>query len=64
MISLIETPLNGEPDAGNPPVRFGGRGEVLTLIPTSIRTSISLKFVPWPIVNTVLHKVMEKFTLR
>src|SRR5204862_5841210 len=37
MISLIETPLNGEPDAGNPPVRFGGRGEVLTLIPTSIR---------------------------
>src|ERR1019366_1446293 len=25
---LIETPLTGKPDAGNPPVRFGGRGEV------------------------------------
>jgi hypothetical protein len=28
MASLIEKPLTGEPDAGNPPVRFGGRGEV------------------------------------
>src|SRR5271157_3661804 len=26
MDSLAETPLTGEPDAGNPPVRFGGRG--------------------------------------
>jgi hypothetical protein len=25
---LTETPLTGKPDAGNPPVRFGGRGEV------------------------------------
>jgi len=25
---LSETPLTGKPDAGNPPVRFGGRGEV------------------------------------
>ena len=24
---LAETPLTGKPDAGNPPVRFGGRGE-------------------------------------
>jgi hypothetical protein len=23
---LVETPLTGKPDAGNPPVRFGGRG--------------------------------------
>src|SRR6267142_3771811 len=23
---LIESPSTGEPDAGNPPVRFGGRG--------------------------------------
>ena len=29
-------PLTGEPDAGNPPVRFGGRGEVLSLVPTPI----------------------------
>ncbi len=28
------TPLTGGPDAGNPPVRFGGRGEVQILIPT------------------------------
>ena len=26
MVSLAEKPLTGEPDAGNPPVRFGGRG--------------------------------------
>jgi hypothetical protein len=26
MVSLVEKPPTGEPDAGNPPVRFGGRG--------------------------------------
>ena len=30
------TPLTGEPDGGNPPVRFGGRGKVKTLVPTPI----------------------------
>jgi hypothetical protein len=25
-VSLEREPLTGEPDAGNPPVRFGGRG--------------------------------------
>ena len=30
-------PSTGEPDAGNPPVRFGGRGEVLSLVPTPIK---------------------------
>ena len=29
-------PLTGEPDAGNPPVRFGGRGKVESLVPTPI----------------------------
>jgi len=29
MVSLAEKPLTGKPDAGNPPVRFGGRGEVI-----------------------------------
>jgi hypothetical protein len=29
-------PLTGEPDAGDPPVRFGGRGWVQSLVPTSI----------------------------
>ena len=28
--------LTGEPDAGNPPVRFGGRGGVLISFPTPI----------------------------
>ena len=36
MVSLAEKPLTGEPDAGNPPVRFGGRGGANTAIPTSI----------------------------
>lgn len=30
-------PLTGEPDAGDPPVRFGGRGKVQTLVPTPIQ---------------------------
>jgi hypothetical protein len=29
-------PLTGEPDAGDPPVRFGGRGWVQSPVPTSI----------------------------
>ena len=32
--SSKEHPLTGEPDAGDPPVRFGGRGKVLSLVPT------------------------------
>ena len=28
MVSLAEKPLTGKLDAGNPPVQFGGRGEV------------------------------------
>src|ERR1035441_2610737 len=32
----ITTPLTGEPDAGDPPVRFGGRGKVQSLVPTPI----------------------------
>src|SRR5688572_14525260 len=30
--------LSGEPDAGEPPVRFGGRGEVSFLAPTPIKS--------------------------
>ena len=33
-VSLAETPLTGEPYAGNPPVRFGGRGGANPAIPT------------------------------
>jgi len=33
MVSLAETPLTGEPDAGEPPVRFGGRGGAHPAIP-------------------------------
>ena len=35
---LTETPLTGKPDAGNPPVRFGGRGEVN---PSSLPLSVT-----------------------
>ena len=35
---LAETPLTGKPDAGNPPVRFGGRGRVQSPAPTPIKT--------------------------
>mgnify|MGYP000971049612 CR=1 FL=1 len=38
MVSLAEKSLTGEPDAANPPVRFGGRGGVPTAIPTPIGT--------------------------
>ena len=37
MVSLAETPLTGEPDAGEPPVRFGGRGGANPAIPTPIK---------------------------
>src|SRR5438270_4156672 len=36
MVSLAETPLTGKPDAGNPPVRFGGRGSANAALPTPI----------------------------
>ena len=35
-------PPTGEPDAGDPPVRFGGRGEVQTLVPTPIPTVVGI----------------------
>ena len=31
-----EHPPTGEPEAGDPPVRFGGRGKVQSLVPTPI----------------------------
>src|SRR5439155_12377618 len=36
MVSLTETSLTGKPDAGNPPVRFGGRGSGNAALPTPI----------------------------
>src|SRR5258708_626667 len=42
------TPLTGEPDAGNPPVRFGGRGEVQILIPTLFYRKPTTKKQQWP----------------
>lgn len=32
-VSLERDPLTGEPDAGDPPVRFGGRGAHVTSLP-------------------------------
>src|ERR1035438_9646265 len=37
----ITTPLTGEPDAGDPPVRFGGRGKVQSLVPTPIGAPVA-----------------------
>ena len=34
--SHCQTPSTGEPDAGKPPVRFGGRGDINTVVPTPI----------------------------
>ena len=39
--NLTETPLTGEPDAGDPPVRFGGRGDIVA--PTPINS--------WPLIE-------------
>src|SRR5437016_945925 len=41
MVSLAETPLTGKPDAGNPPVRFGGRGSSKAALPTPIVRPLS-----------------------
>jgi hypothetical protein len=36
-LSLTVRPQpSGEPDAGKPPVRFGGRGDFNTVVPTPI----------------------------
>src|ERR1035441_5448267 len=42
----ITKPLTGEPDAGDPPVRFGGRGKVQSLVPTPI--GLGTDFVTGP----------------
>src|ERR1035441_3857956 len=39
----ITKPLTGEPDAGDPPVRFGGRGKVQSLVPTPIRNTFGAR---------------------
>ena len=44
---MITHPLTGEPDAGDPPVRFGGRGWVQSLVPTSIRREMSVLCADW-----------------
>jgi hypothetical protein len=36
MVSLVEKPPTGKPDAGNPPIRFGGRGGANHATPTPI----------------------------
>jgi hypothetical protein len=39
-VSLEREPLTGEPDAGNPPVRFGGRGNATAFsLPLSLVSS-------------------------
>src|SRR6266545_3175175 len=43
-------PLTGEPDAGDPPVRFGGRGGANPAIPTSIERRF-MESSHFPVVN-------------
>ena len=38
--SHCQTPSTGEPDAGKPPVRFGGRGDINTVVPTPIHQNV------------------------
>jgi hypothetical protein len=40
-VSLAQTSLTGEPDAGNPPVGFGGRGGAHPAIPTPIPPAVA-----------------------
>jgi len=42
----MEKSLTGEPDAGNPPVRFGGRGGAKNAIPTPIYRDEGTQLVP------------------
>src|ERR1035441_2667851 len=43
----ITKPLTGEPDAGDPPVRFGGRGKVQSLVPTPIDPELDAALPRW-----------------
>ena len=42
----ITNPLTGEPDAGDPPVRFGGRGGANPAIPTPIPSKANYSATP------------------
>jgi glyoxylase-like metal-dependent hydrolase (beta-lactamase superfamily II) len=46
-LSLTGRPQSsGEPDAGKPPVRFGGRGDLNTVVPTPILHSVPTGHAP------------------
>ena len=45
-----ENPLTGKPDAGEPPVRFGGRGGGISALPTPILC----RALPYPCLNKTL----------
>src|SRR5664280_190374 len=47
-------PLTGEPDAGNPPVRFGGRGKVQSLVPTPIPFFTQPLYGAFPVLREAL----------
>jgi hypothetical protein len=56
--------LTGEPDAGNPPVRFGGRGGVQTSIPTPIfryrHSSRIMRKLNWQVQDRVRRWLWRK----
>jgi len=50
----VKTPSTGEPDAGNPPVRFGRKGRVTSPLPHRLRAAFAARGTggranqPWP----------------
>ena len=52
-------PATGKPDARNGPVRFGGRGEVQTLVPTPIQRKV-MQFVKNALLCRLVHPCAPK----
>src|ERR1019366_330496 len=55
----ITKPLTGEPDAGDPPVRFGGRGKVQSLVPTPIFAPLQAQTQSFEVGDGLLKDVAE-----
>jgi len=70
MVSLTETSLTGKPDAGNPLVRFGGRGSGNAALPTPIPKSTASLAKPaaprlkrYPRLNSTARLLAETRTI-
>ena len=63
MVSLAEKPLTGEPDAGNPPVRFGGRGGANHATPTPIGGTVQMRPLLTATAETACNSVSRSTNL-